>query len=231
MMSRLHSFPSKKGANLKQEWPVCKNAVICLATLLEIPGFVLSDVQYGLLAGQTPGNVFVPLEAPIMPDDHAPAIAWTRYTARKKAYDEQNTMRKKLLATFLASLDADQIALVSDPITGTTNKTVKQMMATLSAKYDTWLPKEIEALKAGFANGAHAFNVEESIDIYMQRLTAIHAILAANLNTIPELDKVGHVIREMSKLNSQQLNLWIMRYESENATVASKQFAPFSTVV
>ena len=54
---------------------------------------------------------------------------------------------------------------------------------------------------------------------------------AANLNTIPELDKVGHVIREMSKLNSQQLNLWIMRYESENATVASKQFAPFSAAL
>ena len=101
----------------------------------------------------------------------------------------------------------DQIALVADPITGTTHKTVKQMMTTLAAKYDTWLPKEIEALKAGFTNGTHAFNVNESIDICMNGLTAIHAILAAKLNTIPELDKVGCLIREMSKLNSQQLNL------------------------
>ena len=200
------SFPLTR--NPKLEFPEWKKTIIAEATRRGLKGFILSAIEYSESAGQQPGDVFRPLTKPLLPGDEAKSTAWTKYNILNTAYEEKQ--EKPLLeftVSFVAALGPSEIAIIGGGANGTLNKTLIEMLSSLSAHYEKWSPKELKNLKESLHNGAISINTDEPIDTYLTKVCAIHEVAYKNHSPIAEHEKIEYVSNELRKLNNAQLNL------------------------
>jgi hypothetical protein len=222
----IQSFPTR---NAKLEFPAWKKMVIAEATRRGLKGYVLTATEYEKSAGQVSGDIFTPLKKPNLPDENAKSSAWSRYSILNNAYEEkQEKPLIEFTLNFVTALSPTEIAIIGGGADGTLNKTLIEMLSALSEHYEKWSPTEIKQIKDTISNGTITLNIDEPIDIYLNKLSNIHDVAKENLSAIPEHEKIEGVAKELRKLNIAQLNLWLMTYENSTPEIADKDYEKFT---
>ena len=223
----LKPFPTT--TNPKKEHPQWDMEFVALATRMGLKGFVLTQKEFEASVGQKKGDAFVPRRQPRVPPQGASPSEFKLYDINDRLFLKEDNGRIELIGTLLAALDTKHLKVVGDIKTGTNNKTLLEMRTALIEKYGIWQEGEINALKASCSNGEVSLNEAEPIDVYLQAVNEIFTIAASNHSAFPEADKIMIVAKELKKLGSEDINMFLLAYKkAKNQTLASKNFEKFA---